>query len=403
VTEDAAAKMERYHATIANVKQEIGVGFATAFLFAADAIEHTTDEIERGNRIIHAAADESRRLEAGMEATGRSGRGARVAIRDMGDAVEDVGQSAKATEEQLKAYQQALDHATGIQREARQSALDLVDGWHSQREVGEMLIGDLGRLNLSAQQLSAAEREIMVSLGIATEAQLENAAILEQGLTLLERYPAALGTVTEMYQTLGQGGDLAGFEEQLKSLETQRVMDIVGAKDVAGLAGPEDQFKSIANAATDMSSQVQQEFDTVSASVDDSAAAMIPLIEQIGNVKTALAGLSNVKISGFIGITGLGLAKGVRNFAGGLAVVGEEGPELVNLPKGSDVIPAGPTRAVLQSVGGPTPAAGDKGSTGMTGLGGTTIILNNPQFSLPNQNTMMSFMQQLRAAGGVTS
>jgi tape measure domain-containing protein len=32
-----------------------------------------------------------------------------------------------------------------------------------------------------------------------------------------------------------------------------------------------------------------------------------------------------------------GFANGVRNFGGGLAVVGERGPELVNLPKGSDV------------------------------------------------------------------
>jgi len=34
-----------------------------------------------------------------------------------------------------------------------------------------------------------------------------------------------------------------------------------------------------------------------------------------------------------------GFASGVRNFSGGLALVGEEGPELVNLPSGSDVIP----------------------------------------------------------------
>jgi hypothetical protein len=34
-------------------------------------------------------------------------------------------------------------------------------------------------------------------------------------------------------------------------------------------------------------------------------------------------------------------AEGVTNFAGGLAVVGERGPELVNLPGGSDVIPGG--------------------------------------------------------------
>jgi hypothetical protein len=34
-------------------------------------------------------------------------------------------------------------------------------------------------------------------------------------------------------------------------------------------------------------------------------------------------------------------AGGVQNFSGGLAIVGEKGPELVNLPAGSDVIPGG--------------------------------------------------------------
>lgn len=36
-----------------------------------------------------------------------------------------------------------------------------------------------------------------------------------------------------------------------------------------------------------------------------------------------------------------GFASGVENFSGGMAMVGEKGPELVNLPKGSDVIPYG--------------------------------------------------------------
>ena len=34
-----------------------------------------------------------------------------------------------------------------------------------------------------------------------------------------------------------------------------------------------------------------------------------------------------------------GLANGTSNFAGGLAIVGEQGPELVDLPTGSAVIP----------------------------------------------------------------
>lgn len=57
-----------------------------------------------------------------------------------------------------------------------------------------------------------------------------------------------------------------------------------------------------------------------------------------------------------------GFADGVNNFGGGLAVVGERGPELLNLPRGSDVIPnhmlgGGATNNKLQ---GEFHLAGDK-------------------------------------------
>lgn len=58
--------------------------------------------------------------------------------------------------------------------------------------------------------------------------------------------------------------------------------------------------------------------------------SILNLIE--GAINGALAGIPGspkVDIPGF--------ADGVRNFGGGMAVVGERGPELVNLPKGSDV------------------------------------------------------------------
>lgn len=52
----------------------------------------------------------------------------------------------------------------------------------------------------------------------------------------------------------------------------------------------------------------------------------------VGIGLVALGGLlKNIKIPAFAG--------GVQNFSGGLALVGERGPELVNLPRGSDVIP----------------------------------------------------------------
>ena len=62
------------------------------------------------------------------------------------------------------------------------------------------------------------------------------------------------------------------------------------------------------------------------------------LIKTIAIAKALKAALSAIG-GGFGFVTGLlGFQKGVRNFVGGLAVVGEAGPELVHLPKGSDVL-----------------------------------------------------------------
>ncbi len=46
-----------------------------------------------------------------------------------------------------------------------------------------------------------------------------------------------------------------------------------------------------------------------------------------------------------------GFANGVRNFGGGLAVVGEQGPELVNLPKGADVFTNQESRQMVGGAG----------------------------------------------------
>jgi tape measure domain-containing protein len=71
------------------------------------------------------------------------------------------------------------------------------------------------------------------------------------------------------------------------------------------------------------------------------------MIQALANIRMPQA-LTNIidKMKGMGSIPGLGRifggvipghANGVRNFAGGLSIVGERGPELVNLPKGSDV------------------------------------------------------------------
>jgi len=87
------------------------------------------------------------------------------------------------------------------------------------------------------------------------------------------------------------------------------------------------------------------------------------MIQALGNIRMpkALTDIFN-KIKGLGNVPGLGalfggrgrvpgFANGVRNFGGGLAIVGEQGPELVNLPKGADVFTNQESRQMVGGAG----------------------------------------------------
>jgi hypothetical protein len=74
----------------------------------------------------------------------------------------------------------------------------------------------------------------------------------------------------------------------------------------------------------------------------------------------AISGLvSGKSSSGGQGYQVPGFATGVTNFGGGLAMVGERGPELVNLPTGSNVITNQNTQELIRS--------GNRGNTVVVG------------------------------------
>jgi TP901 family phage tail tape measure protein len=76
-----------------------------------------------------------------------------------------------------------------------------------------------------------------------------------------------------------------------------------------------------------------------------------------------------------------GFAGGVQNFRGGLALVGEQGPELLSLPRGSDIYPASQTRAMLGGASAPmaTPSAGQGGGGWMAPL--VAVYLDGEQIA----------------------
>lgn len=101
-------------------------------------------------------------------------------------------------------------------------------------------------------------------------------------------------------------------------------------------------------------------------------------IKNIPGVGAITGALHDLHIPGF--------ASGVKNFSGGLAVVGENGPELVKLPSGSDVIPNHEVGKQLATTGSNT------GSTG----GSSTNVVANVGIFLGTPGEFRSFAERIQ-------
>lgn len=77
--------------------------------------------------------------------------------------------------------------------------------------------------------------------------------------------------------------------------------------------------------------RIKETMAGIAQAISDIASGNVDFSQIFGGLQNLFSG--NIQIPGF--------ANGVSNFGGGLAMVGERGPELVRLPGGSDVIPAG--------------------------------------------------------------
>jgi hypothetical protein len=101
-------------------------------------------------------------------------------------------------------------------------------------------------------------------------------------------------------------------------------------------------------------------------------------------------------------------AKGTNSAPGGLALVGEQGPELVNLPRGSQVIPNGPTKGLLKNIpgyadggviGGGTPAPLFGGASQQISFGDVNVHATGGNPS-QNRDLAKQMMGQLQDAVG---
>lgn len=222
--------------------------------------------------------------------------------------------------------------------------------------------------------LSAAEAERLARMQLAQREA--NKAGGRSGSGGRAGYEESVERVRErimaMQAELSVLGDTAGNSSyELERLRIQQELLNEAAK--AGIALSPDQLAAIDALATSYAT-VSAEIEQVAESQEAAREAMADwlatgksivrgFIDDLVNAKTAAEALGNAFASIGNKLIDLGLsflfspstwgipgfANGTRNAPGGLAVVGERGKELVNLPRGSQVIPHSQTLAALRT------------------------------------------------------
>jgi tape measure domain-containing protein len=122
---------------------------------------------------------------------------------------------------------------------------------------------------------------------------------------------------------------------------------VLGDSIAAGLSAGKDGFKEFAKGAMDAISQVISAL--IKLAVANAITATLKVGAVLGPVGIALAGAAGIAAGAlFKSLVGKAkFAKGTKDAPGGLSLVGELGPELVNLPRHSQVYTANQTQKML--------------------------------------------------------
>lgn len=118
------------------------------------------------------------------------------------------------------------------------------------------------------------------------------------------------------------------------------VMSYVASQVKSKIAVVKSIFNSLKSTASTVFSNIKSKVDSIVGAFNRVVTAVKSVISKISQIK--MPKLSFPKLPMF--------ADGVRNFSGGWALVGEEGPELMELPKGSNIYSNDKTRTMLNNV-----------------------------------------------------
>jgi phage-related tail protein len=135
----------------------------------------------------------------------------------------------------------------------------------------------------------------------------------------------------------------------------------IGDSIAQAAASGETSFAKLGQAAAGAAAKIIRAYiqQGVAAAVAKALGSSIPFPFNVA-AGAAAGGVAAALFTRAIGAIGVkGFARGTKNAPGGVALVGEQGPELVNLPRGSQVFPTPQTNAMLSNMGGGVTVGGE--------------------------------------------
>ena len=202
---------------------------------------------------------------------------------------------------------------------------------------------------------------------------------IDASVAAFTRYTDTMGLAYEAQKALADGSFnfITGLAEVSAGLlENGNVIASIfaGMGDAIAQSASqgESSFKALGQAAAGAAAKIIRAYiqQGVAAAVAKALGSAIPFPFNIaaGAAAGGVAAALFTKAIGSIGVKGF--ARGTNNAPGGMALVGEQGPELINLPRGSQVFPTPKTNAMLSGMGG-----GDITVGGEFTVRGTDLVL----------------------------
>lgn len=272
--------------------------------------------------------DISRREDILRPSFGGDAAARRRAALDMGDAEFRAGFGGTNVNNAEVAARTAQNRALREREFALEDGQSLADRERADRERIESMRMQLtlgSRLGLEARvALAQAERELEIRREFPnlTREQIEAER---------ERVGAQVRITEELTQQREQMGMLSDAAETAGTAITRSLREgiIEGAR--TGTLRAETFFDSLGDSALRVADRIMAAFLRP---IENQATSFIESF--IGNI---VPGIGGKPVPGF--------ADGVRNFGGGWAIVGERGPELLNLPQGSNVFSNGESQGMM--------------------------------------------------------